>query len=304
MRNKVGIIAPGAAGDLLLTTCILPHAAKLWPDHDVIWFAMPQFSDLLAHNPYIAEVRPFHEIGDCKAVRQAGTEFIYGTRVDLDKARELKVKCLTDLDAAYFSTPWLVGGVYWGFTYCDLVKHIFGLPTDTKPWHPVLEWKQEEDARAEVFMQTLHTLPCVMLETVCKSNQSAWTDDVTRQVMQKCREYLGPCHWIFASRDATLHTGVGGEQSILMHDWTIRQLVPVFNRCVLFVGCASGISTATTCWKSSEKVPRFLFHNSPMFSSHGNARGPNFEACKQWEINAQLDKALTVAKEYRSSRRM
>lgn len=303
MKKKVGIIAPGAAGDLLLTTAMLPHKDTLWPDSDIIWYAKPCHADLLAHNPYVSEVRSFDAIGECRDVRQEGDEFTHGTRVDMEKAR--KVPVLADLDVAYFSTPWLVSGVYWGFSYVDLVKHIFGLSTNLRPWHPILEWTPEEEKRADDFVKSLLPQPCVMLETVCKSGQSRWSPDTTQLVMQKCIAAFGPCNFLLASREEVAERWsayLSASTVSVLDAWTIRQLVPLFNRCVFFGGCASGITCATTCWRASDKVVRFVYHNHPQFSTNGVARGSNLEATKECDLNNVFDDALKLAVQYLSSR--
>lgn len=277
---KIGVFAPGAAGDLLVSTALLPYKDKLWPGADIIWFAQTQYVDLLSGNPHLAEIREWTGF-DNRVLR---TEHNC-----LNQERKGQYAPVSDLDDGYFTTPWLVGAAHWGVPYSRVPKVICGVP-DEWPWHPVVEWTPEEESGAEQFARSLGPGRLVMLETVMKSNQGSWNDSTTSLVMRLCRQ-KGDCTFIFASKgDHSRFRGFG--RIAECNNFTLRQLVPIYNRCHAFFGCASGVSVVTCCHKASPKVVRGIYVGCENYGCIGIATGLNLEAYKAEHVEALAEDVL------------
>ena len=292
---NIGIFAPGAAGDLLVSTGVLPHRHLLWPkDARIIWFVQGQFADLLKHNHMIDEQREWSGFNNL-ALRTADNR--------LDQARKRDYEKTSDLDEGYFSVPWLARAADWGIPYRDVPRKVFGASADLV-WAPVLEWTDEEDAAAKAFIDGLPAgRRNIMIESHCHSHQSLWNQDTTALVMKRCREQLGECNFVMASKEAA--GDFPNDRTVFCcAAMTIRQLVPIYNRCHMFFGCASGISVATCCWRASPKVVRCVYAGCRLFTCDGMSRGPNFESYNEpRNLEEKIREATCKAIEFRSSSR-
>ncbi len=250
--KEVWIVAPAGNGDVGCSTCLLPYKDKLWPHHKLIWFVHPHCQDMLAHNDKIDEVR----LGKPSSQSSDGI---------------LK----------FSTTPYGNKLVKQNIPLAFIPKHTVGAPTIDE-WHPYLCFTEQEDENADRFMSGLPEGRLnVMMETFCKSGQSNWTQNDTRVVMNICRKEGGACNFLFASKAGfakSRHPITGLDKKDVFYcgdDFTIRQIIPVFNRCHLFIGISSGLSVATCAWQALPDVRRVEYVYHRRFSSSAYmARGP------------------------------
>jgi len=287
---KIGIYAPWASGDALLATMVLKYKDQLWPSSQIVWFVLPKShnphsadKDIVAHNPAISEVRvaeePFSEIIKLRVGNRANKEG-HPLSVPKNLAGQMtpgksNTKSFSDLDLLYFPAPW---------ANCDRLnedfvltsKHVFDYPEQRI--HPCSFFSVEEDEKAARFVSSLPFRHTVMLETKCGSNQSSWNDGTTTRIMEACRSILGGCNFIFSS--PRTHVPFVGPGVVDCSDFTIRQCLPIYNRCQLFLSTASGIAVVTCSWKANPLVKRVEFTNNPLITTRPIAMG---EA--QWSPN-------------------
>lgn len=237
---KIAIVCPGARGDIAMQTSVLVYAHELWGDFPyIVWYAAPENFDMLAGKPHIQEVQPW----DGSILKPKWADWMYLATSWL-AANDRKTRL------AIASRQW------------------FGVALD-KPWHPCLEWTiAEEDAVARFMASLPQGRVNIMLETRCGSNQSAWDAATTAYVLKECRKrWPGRCNFLMASNlQRTL-----GDDTFSCAQFTVRNIVPVYNRCHVFIGCSSGISVATCCWRANPAVKRLLYIRDEWASLEGVA---------------------------------
>jgi hypothetical protein len=278
---KIGIFAPFAYGDMTICTNVLKHKDELWgAGAEVFWYSPEPYSDILKYNPYIKEVRSSHGF-DWHQIRPDMQQ----TWVDSNLK---SFPIVADLDRVYFPCTWDVPNPEYrnGIQYVRLHRKTMAIPDRIPLGHPCLFFSDEENLRAENFVQALPTShKRIMFETINASSQTPWNDAKTRAVCSKCKEILGEnCSILFASkpilnRDVSFGlkcdqlSGVALVNGIDLSEFTIRQLIPVYNRCHLFIGIASGITAATCAWSANPDVPRIEYTGAWEFFSNPIARG-------------------------------
>lgn len=281
MRN-VGIFAPGAHGDIATVSSLLTHRNRLWPDCRVVWFVDYKYRDMLAHNPLVDEVRLWDETRHVK-LRDERNRFLPVAAQNWDDTKDISV--------GVFPLP-----RFWP----DIGKWMFihDIPRDGMPfyvwdehWHPNVFWTMQEEAAAMAFIAALPKRLTVMLETVAGSKQSAWDDETTQMVLDLIRR-VTPCSFIFASK-----CGPGRFASQSVYDasaFTVRQLVPVFNCCHIFVGCGGGISATTCCWYANPKIPRINYIVDALYNTGETSRGLALDVYRPQQFEAAILRVLNL----------
>jgi len=299
---KVGIYAPWASGDMILATMVLKYKELFWPNSQIVWFIRPKApsdhhtasGDIVAHNPFIDEVRMSEEdFTKVIKLRVGHRTNEHGHPLIVPKhlagqmtSVKAELGSFRDLDLCYFPAPWAC---------CDKLsepylqttsRYVFDYPESP---HPCLYFSKDEDEKASIFMASLPFKYNIMMETKCGSNQSAWDQNTTKDVMATCRVVLGDCNFIFASNgvDVPQDRGV-----VNCSEFTIRQCVPVYNRCHLFLGTASAISMATCGWSSNPTVKRIDYTNSPFIASKPIAMGETLLVSNHGDLLSSLGNFL------------
>lgn len=247
MSDIIGIICPGAFGDIALATGVLHYRNTLWPNSRVRWYVSPQYQDMAFH-PGIDEVRLWngkvdgHEYADCARVYKAAAWLCEATR-----------------------KLWLI----------HHYRMVFDMPHNTE-WHPCLDWIDGECQRASEFIDTLPKGRVnVMLETQQHSNQSLWDAATTAYVLSQCRKrWPGRVNVLMASYQQRLL----GDDTFSCAGFTVRQCCLLYNQCHAFFGCSSGISAATCNWESNRDVKRAMFIRDSWSTFQGVAWGRHREA--------------------------
>jgi hypothetical protein len=251
--SRVGIFAPVAHGDVITVTSALHYKDLLWPGADVVWFCNEPHADALRHNDSV-EMRPFpaewvDNVGAALGLKDANNRLSQSRKSGFDLTR--------DLDDGFFPVPWMFTAEQRrGVPYPNVSKRLFGVPGDW-PWHPVLAFSVEEKEKVRDLCLGLPHKRTVMLETEARSGHSAWNDGLTRRTMRICRELLGACNFIFASKsDSSRFFDDEGVASCA--DLTVRQTSLVNDYSDLFVGVSSGISVATSRW-GAKPTPKIQY---------------------------------------------
>ena len=258
--GKIGIFAPYNFGDVIMSTPILRHRQVLWPGKEIVWFITPKVADLFVHNHDVSSLRTYD---DAHLRRRNGkTGLLHG----------VGGPDTNDLDLAFFPVAWQNMDLL-NRTYSDIPKIIYGV--NFPEWSPCLYFSAEEDQKAELFVKSMPYPRTVMLETVSFSGQSRWSQETTLDVMNICQRVTGGCNFILASKDSFMPSRPYARDC---SGFTIRQCIPIYNRSHLFIGCASGISWATTSWSANSNVPRVEYCASNGLSTRGTARGRH-ETC-------------------------
>lgn len=306
---KVGIYAPWANGDMIMSTPFLKYREELWPGANIIWFVLPPENahaaglhraspDIVAHNPYIDEVRAsMSSPGEMVKARvgHRTNEHGHPLSVGIDEAGRIKddsrvLPELSDLDLCYFPAP-THNCDKLGTPFTLITKFVFKYP-EGAVIHPCLFFTKEEDGKAESFVGALPHKYTIMLETEYGSGQSHWNDDLTRDCMRVARSTLGFCNFVFASpkscekfRDDAGVVDCSG--------FSIRQCIPIFNRCNLFIGVGSGISHAVGSWTASP-VRRIDCTNGTALSTSYTSIGPCSNAFRREDFMPLLVNELDI----------
>jgi len=122
---KIGIYAPWANGDMIMSTPFLKYRNELWPGATIVWFVLPPENphaaglhraspDIVAHNPYIDEIRKSmsspSELVKARFGHRTNSEG-HPLSVSLDDAGKIKdgfreqFEELSDLNLCYFPAP-------------------------------------------------------------------------------------------------------------------------------------------------------------------------------------------------------
>jgi hypothetical protein len=255
-KDKIGIFVPEHHGDIALCTCVLKYKDILWPGKNIIWFCSfaehkSTYFDMLKFNDGIFEVREwpkFKTMEDFRGCIDPNGQLILNRRDDFDG--------MQDLHNGYFPAPWcmLPNNNLNSVNYAEIPRMVFGASPSWE-WHPYLGFSNEERELAKDFCSNLPYTKTVMLETQIKSAGDArLAEDAILSVMQLCRNKFGKCNFIFASKLDYSH--LFNEPGVVScSQFTVRQTALIHNYCDLFIGVASGISVATSCW-GNKPIPR------------------------------------------------
>jgi hypothetical protein len=131
-------------------------------------------------------------------------------------------------------------------------KTVFGVEEGAS-WHPSVYYIEEEKNKAAQIVSSRPKAYNIMLETSCRSGQSAWDNNTTNMVINECKRTFGSCNFYYVSRNSNPKDGI--DCSYL----SARECLPLYNFMDLFIGCCSGISCLTCSWNANEKVNRIQF---------------------------------------------
>lgn len=59
--KRIAVVMPESAGDVFLTTAILPSIKRLYKDHNIYFITKPQFFEILDGNPFVHKTIPFFQ---------------------------------------------------------------------------------------------------------------------------------------------------------------------------------------------------------------------------------------------------
>jgi glycosyltransferase involved in cell wall biosynthesis len=59
-RKRLLFVVKESGGDIFIATALLPGLKRLYPDHDLYFACEPKFAEILAGNPHIHRVLPYH----------------------------------------------------------------------------------------------------------------------------------------------------------------------------------------------------------------------------------------------------
>ena len=268
--DTIFMTASGGFGDILCSTCLLPYREELWPGKRLAWFVHPDCKDILEFNDKVDEVRI---VSDLVSAYDPQTTITINT------------------------APWWNGKLIGqGIPYALIPMRVVG--REFKDWHPYIKFSKEEDERSDVFIKSLPFPKTVILETVCRSGQGSWNSQVTAETFRICRDIIGPCNFLFASKtgfDGNTKQSLGfeGDGVADLSAFTIRQCVPIFNRCHLMVGISSGLSCAVCSWQANPAVERVELVHNKQYGTWPMARGPLATTTTAQELFA----AITAAAE-------
>ena len=268
-RGKIGIFLPNKTGDAMTAMSILKYKNEFFPNKNIVWFCNLPTADVLKFAP-ISEVREYrYESLDVDPMTQLQTK---DGKSRLDNVKKYKFDWSADLEDGFFPAPWALEPKDRDMIdYPNISKKIFGIPNSYE-WHPYLSFSDEEREMVKDFCNKLPYKKTIMLETDSESGQTGWNDDFTKDTIRICREKLGNCNFIFASKKdcSTFIDDIG---VVSASNFTVRQTALINNYSDLFVGVSSGISVATSCW-GNKPTPKIQFCNSFICSTVSLANGP------------------------------
>lgn len=271
-HNRIAIMAPGNYGDVCTAMSVLKYKDVLWPGKEIWWFCSPEESDCLKYAP--VEIKIWEDFSS-----------LIINKNNKSKYKELKESFtnLKEIDREYYPLPWMYEvhePVRRGVDYPNISRKVFGVPANWE-WHPMLYFSNEEREMVRDFCLSLPHKKTIMLETGSRSKQSAWNKSMTAETMRLCREKLGKCNFIFASKqnnpeffDDPSNGEFFDEAGVVScSHFTVRQSALVNNYCDLFIGISSGISVATSCW-GNKPTPKIQYTNTFTCSTVSIANGP------------------------------
>lgn len=273
--GKIGILLPGAHGDIMSAMSVLKYKDDLWPNKDVVWFCSPPQSEVLKFAP--VEIRIWEDFSQLIMNKYDRNHYLQ-IRNNFDS--------LKDLEKEYLPAPWFYDPQDKernNIDYPNISKRIFGVDSKLE-WHPLLHFSEQEQDMVRDFCLGLPYPKTIMLETDCRSGQSNWNDSMTRTTISMCRAKLGKCNFIFASNtdNSRFIDDVG---VVSCSHFTIRQSALVNNFSDLFIGISSGISVATSCW-GNKPTPKIQYTNTFICSTQSLSNGP-FELIECYTPNAE-----------------
>jgi len=313
--KKVGIYAPWASGDTIISSSVLKYKDIIWKDCYLVWFYVPSENpyamqlhrtdkDMMFNNPWISELRP--SMDDPLSIinlRIGGRQRSFGppwmqlsvdkTQAGLLSPEKTHFESVKDLDLCFFPAPW-ANCDHLDVHFSLISNFVFNFPANLEI-HPCLFFTPEEDQKAEQFIKNLPFKYSIMMETKYFSGQSNWDDQTTETVINTCRSRLGDCNFIFASPNT--HHLFSGKGVVDCSQFTIRQCIPIFNRCNLFLGVSSGISQAICSWTANPLVKRIELINTLTISTSPIARGHLRTAFSQSQITEHLHAVLLEIKQ-------
>jgi len=260
---KVGIFGTWGNGDIIISTPVLKYKDILWPGADIVWITQEDKRDIFRYNPLVSEVRvpkDPNSLPDSIFFKPGYTPSSFHKTPDVN-----------DLDKLYFPMLWLHSKML-RLPYGLIHRDIFGYDKSL-PVHPCLFFSQEEEEKATKFVSSLPHKWTIMLETECRSNQTKWNQATTINVMDICRKKFGQCNFIFASPGSGKDFGVGNPGIVDCSLFTIRQCIPIYNKCHLFLGVSSGVAQATCSWTANPSIPRLEYLTADSIASKHIAMG-------------------------------
>lgn len=271
--GKIGIFAPGGNGDIMTAMSVLKYKDQLWPNKEIWWYCSPAESECLKFAP--VEIKIWEDFTQLIINKDRNN----GLHTDLRK----NFPSLKQLEIGYFPLPWMYQPnepARAGKDYPNISKGIFGVPSEWE-WHPQLYFSDEEREMVKDFCLSLPHKKTIMVETGSRSKQSAWNDGMTQETIHLCRKILGPCNFIFASKqdnspyfeDKNYSNFFDDSGMVSCAHFTIRQAALVNNYSDLFIGISSGLSVATSCW-GNKSTPKLQYCNSYICSTVSLANGP------------------------------
>jgi hypothetical protein len=255
-HDKIGIFVHGQHGDIALCTAVLKYKDILWPGKDIVWYCggtpeKASYVDMLKYNNLISEVRDWPQEDFRNLINEKG---------QLRLERRGDFESMKDLHNGYFPAPWAVlpnrleGVNLEGVNYANIPRIICGADPSWE-WHPYLCFSDEERDVAREFCLNLPYSKTIMLETQLRSaGDTRLGEDVIKNIMQLCRNKLGDCNFIFASK-VDYPNFVSEKGVVSCSHFMIRQTALIHNYCHLFIGVSSGITVATSCW-GNKPVPK------------------------------------------------
>lgn len=254
MGGKVGIFAFGQAGDLATCMSVLKYRNEIFPGKKIIWFANFPNADMLRYAP-ISEVRPWPWAGNglpigtpdywpmlCNGMNRLNTE--------LSKQFE----GTADLIDGYFPCPFMLSvEKRHGVDYPNCSRKVFNVPDDW-PWHPVLNFSDEERQEADKFINELGGSKKIIIESFAGSSQSKFDESMFVKTIELCSEMWKDCVFIFAS-----HKFIRGNEQFPNYllaradttscaKFTVRQCALIAEKCDLMISVSSGITVACSAW--------------------------------------------------------
>jgi len=299
---RIGFYAPWANGDMAESTGVLKYVDELFPGSELFWFTRPKAKsianpDMVKFHPRLnirMSTEPPEVLWSCREGHRQNAEG-HALSVPPGMAGRLtpaknQYESLRDLDLCYFAAPW---------ANCDLLQSIHFVLINTKVYpylpgmkaHPDLRFSDEEDAAAEKYVRSMSHPDGynIMMETRYGSGQSFWNDGTTQVVMSTCRRVLGDkCNFIFSSMGSKPNVG----DAYGCDEFTVRQCLPVYNRCSLFLGVSSSITVSTCSWSASPLVPRIDCVTNPWISTNPIARGKSVTCLSEQALGLTLENML------------
>jgi len=278
---RIGVFVDWGFGDIIISTPVLKYKDRLWgPNAEVVWFIQPHRADVLAYNPWIHELRMTG--GDVGRIHEL--------RLSPDGNFKKGHEVVKDLDKLYFPALWLNIPMC-GNPYGLVHRSIFGYDSSL-PVHPCLFNTPEEEQKSKEFVEKLPYKWNVMLETKAMSGQTRWDDSTTELAINLCSQYLGNCNFIFASPGTC--GKFAGPSVVDCSGFTIRQCIPIYNKCHLFLNVTSGIAQATCSWGTNPAVIRLDYVTCEHYSSKFIATSTRaYSSTSVPEFKSKLESALS-----------
>lgn len=74
-KYRLLFIVPESAGDIFLSTSILPNIKFMYPDFEIYFACYPQYQSILKNNPYITKVINYCPVMDSQVVMEGTGEW-------------------------------------------------------------------------------------------------------------------------------------------------------------------------------------------------------------------------------------
>lgn len=292
--RTIAIFCHGQNGDCMTISSVLRYREWLWPGCKIVWYIADENRDLLKYQDI--ELRTFPRgFGypemvveeNRKLVEKGGVPIwedwapLVNSKNQLDIIAKTNYPSLSDIDYGYFPAPHQIPPSKrhgWDYPVCS--KKIFGVPDDY-PWHPVLEFSDEEKRMAADFISELDEEGYgkkIFFETFAGSSQSVLSKEMVFRTMDICKRLWPDCCFIFGS-----HKFLRGEEDFPIGffsgeitscaEFTVRQTALIAEKCDLMISVSSGLSVAASAWDL--KSPHILqFCGSFICSTKSLANGP------------------------------
>ena len=74
-KKKLLFIVPESAGDIFLSTSLLPSMSKNYNEYEIYFACKPEYKDILVNNPYITKVLDYLPIMDNQILMEGSGEW-------------------------------------------------------------------------------------------------------------------------------------------------------------------------------------------------------------------------------------
>lgn len=232
---KVAILCPGKMGDVCESTGLFRYALELWgPKHDIHWYVDKEYVQPLEHNPMVT----VHLLGDGK-----------------QRIREARKEILSECyDAHYRTAPWLNMQHVWTVPLPLIPPMVLGINMKRRTWTPQIWLTKDEEIDVISCMADVPRGIRVMLETASFSHQGDWTDEMTRELIERTDEQAVVFLSSSFGYDEKMKA-MGAVRVLPLDGFNYRQLALVYNHCDMFVGVPSG-TASVTCASLCRTLPR------------------------------------------------